>query len=359
MLCISCRFMGRYLLLIACSLLVLGGCDDGDAARRATPTVPDSAKIRAVTLDARHPPAPNLLQDLRDLGATHLTLISFGFQRRVDDPRIRTHTDGGWYSESDAGIRMLAQQARTLGMGLILKPHIWVGDYHAEGQTRSEIAFDTEADWQRWEAAYQSFLLHYARLADSTDADVLVIGTELQSAASDRPAFWRALIDTVRSVYDGRLTYAANWHEEYQEIPFWDALDFVGVQAYFPLSDANDPPLDALHAGWAEHRQALRRIAAETNRPVLFTELGYRSVDYAAAKPWRWPQRDERKPPALDVQADLYRAFFDQVMPQPWFAGVLLWKWHPADENDRPLGFTPQNKPAEQIIQKGFTAAPR
>lgn len=341
-------------------LLLSMGCTTGDAARPAVPSVPDSATIRAVTLDARRPPEADALQRLKDLGATHITLVSFGFQRRMEVPRIRMHTDAGWYSESDVGIHALARQARSLGLGLILKPHIWVGDYSAEGQTRSDIAFDTESAWTQWENDYHRFLMHYAHLADTTGADVLVIGTELETVVAARPAFWRGLIDSIRAVYDGRLTYAANWYEEYERVPFWDALDLVGVQAYFPISEAEDPSMDALRAGWDAHRSALQQVAADVNRPILFTELGYRSVDYAAAEPWTWPSRDEarERSPDYALQADLYRAFFDEVMPAPWFAGVILWKWHPSAEGDRPLGFTPQGKPAEQAIREGFSALP-
>lgn len=348
-------------LTAACALIlgvlpVLLGCSTGDAADPTAPSVPDSAKIRAVTLDARRAPEPDALQRLRELGATHITLVSFGFQRRMNVPRIRMHDDGDWYSESDAGIHALAQQAQSLDLGLILKPHIWVGDYSAEGQSRSDIAFDTESAWAQWEADYRRFLMHYAHLADSTGADVLVIGTELESVVAARPAFWRGLIDSIRAVYDGDLTYAANWYEAYDRVPFWSALDFVGVQAYFPISEADDPSMPALRAGWDAHRTALQRVAADANRPILFTELGYRSVDYAAAEPWTWPRREEsrERSPDYALQADLYRAFFDQVMPAPWFAGAILWKWHPTAEGDRPLGFTPQGKPAEDVIRDGF-----
>lgn len=349
------------LLLWTLLLTTLGtgliGCISGDAANPALPSVPDSAKIRAVTLDARHPPEDGALERLRDLGATHITLVSFGFQRDIATPHIRMHTDAGWYSESDAGIRALAEEAHALGLGLILKPHIWVGDYSAEGQSRSDIAYDTESDWAEWEDAYHRFLMHYAHLADSTDADLLVIGTELERAATERPDFWRELIDEIRTVYDGPLTYAANWYREYERVPFWDALDMVGVQGYFPLSDADRPSLPMLRAGWDDHQDALRRTAAATNRPILFTEMGYRSVDYAAAEPWTWPRRDEarEKSPNHTLQADLYRAFFDRIMPAPWFAGAIVWKWHPEARGDRPLGFTPQNKPAEEVLREEFT----
>lgn len=326
--------------------------DDTSAADATTVSAP----IRAVTLDARHPPAPALLDSLRDLGATHIALVTFGFQEGVDATDIRMHTDGGWYSESDDGIRALAREARAREMDLILKPHIWVGDYDTEGQSRQDIAFDAEADWQAWTRRYRQFLLHYARLAEDVDADLLVVGTELSGVVRERPAFWRELIREIRSVYGGQLTYAANWYEEYQDVPFWDQLDFVGVQAYFPLTDADNPSLETLRSAWTSHRAALQRMHQQTNRPILFTELGYRSVGDAAATPWRWPERREQAEPAPQLQARLYRAAFEALMPQPWFAGAILWKWHPSGAADRPLGFTPQNKPAEQVIRQWFTS---
>ncbi len=322
--------------------------------------MPDSARLWAVTLDAREPPTDADLDRLAALGTTHLTLIPFGFQRTANTPRIRLNTDAGWYSESDAGIRTLAQKAADRGMGLILKPHLWLGSYDTDGQERNAIGFDSEAKWTEWEAAYTRFLMHYARLARDVAADVLVVGTELARAAHERPDFWRALITEVRTVYNGDLTYAANWYDEYETIPFWDALDYVGVQAYFPLSDAASPSTEALIRGWDAHVDTLQEVAGRTERPVLFTEAGYRSVRTAAAEPWVWPDRHADAPNshAPELQAQLYEALFTRFSDVSWFAGIVLWKWHPARNADRPQSFTPQGKPAEDVIRQGFAQQP-
>lgn len=334
------------------SLLAAGALLLAAAVSGRGPDEPAAApRIRAVTLDARRPPAPSLLDRIRELGATHLALVSFGFQDSAGAPRIRMHTGGGWYSESDRGIRTLARQARERGMGVIVKPHVWVG---AEGESRQEIGFGTEAAWETWAGEYRRFLLHYARLAREVDADVLVVGTELRRAARERPQYWRSLIRDVRQEFDGRLTYAANWHEEYREVPFWDRLDYVGVQAYFPLTDVSSPSLDTLRAAWERHRADLERVHRRTGRPVLFTELGYRSADGAAATPWAWPGRDDAVGPAPELQARLYRAALETMTPEPWFAGAVIWKWHPEGEGYRTLGFTPQGKPAEEVLRRWF-----
>lgn len=341
------------------------GCAESDEAFSAgadTTAVADTTPgempifdIRAVTLDARDRPDSSLLVHLHDLGVTHLTLTPFGWQSAVDEPGLRMDTTDGWYSESNAGIRAFARQAEALGMGIILKPHIWVGGYD-EGQDRSEIGFETEAQWREWETQYRQFLMHYARLAAEVEADVLVLGTELRRAATARPEFWRNLAEEVRTVYDGRLTYAANWHEEYEAIAFWDALDYVGVQGYFPLSEEEAPSLEALRAGWRSHQQALKEVHDRTGQPVLFTEVGYRNASSAAEAPWRWPERDASSA-SVDsaLQARCYRAFFSTVGRAPWLAGAIIWKWHPEPEREHPNGFSPQGKPAEQVLRRWFT----
>ncbi|MCS3668941.1 hypothetical protein GGP77_003195 [Salinibacter ruber] len=298
-------------------LFVAGaGCGKTDGAPpAAADTLAPSEPIfdvRSVTLDARNRPDSSLLVRLRDLGVTHLTLVAFGWQKAPDVPTVRADTGDGWYSESHRGVRALARQADALGMGVILKPHLWVGGYD-EAQDRSDIGFDTEADWAAWEADYRRFLMLYARLAAEVDADALVLGTELTRSATERPDFWRGLAEAARTVYDGNLTYAANWHEAYDSIQFWDALDYVGVQAYFPLTDATDPSLAALRTGWGPHRAAL--------------------------------------------QARCYRAFLSTVGRAPWLKGGIIWKWHPPAEVEGPTAFTPQGKPAERVLRRWFTGA--
>ncbi len=347
---------------------VLSGCADStssdsagivadtSAAAAGSPNRPAFA-IRSVTLDARHPPEPELLVRFRDLGVTHLTLVPFGWQEATDDPHVRLDTADGWYSESHRGIRALAQQADTLGMDVIIKPHIWIGGYDEEDVNRSDVGFESEAEWARWEDSYRRFLMTYARLAREIDADVLVLGTELSNVSTSRPAYWRALADSVRTVYGGKLTYAANWHEEYDDLQFWDALDYVGVQAYFPLADQSDPSVEKLQARWQEHRATLQKVHRRTGKPVLFTEIGYRSAPSAARAPWRWPEQERSAHADPQLQARCYRAFLSTMASTPWFAGAIIWKWHPAASSDRDsTAFTPQDKLAERVLRRWFTA---
>lgn len=339
-------------LLTVVAFLVLG-CDYVDDPA-------DSAhKIRSVTLDARNKPSEAMLPALKAMGVTHVTLIQFGFQRESEVPVINMRPDARWYSESDRGAREFARMADSLDMGIIMKPHVWVGRYSVEGQSRSSIGYATEAEWQAWESQYSALIMHYAKLSEEVRAYMLVVGTELARAARERPMFWEELIRQVRQVYGGRLTYAANWWDEYEHVSFWDDLDAIGIQGYFELSEAPDPALDELEKGWDAYKSDLKDLAERTGKPVLFTEIGYRNVPDAAAKPWRWPSRDEmgRTEPADSLQARLYESFFQNLWNEPWFDGAILWKF--TGDHDRRrnyLDFSPQGKPAEEVIRRWFVS---
>lgn len=355
----------RLFVFLLGAVVVIGaatGCTESASTGRPPVGSPPADEIRdgpvfdvqSVTLDARRKPDSTLLVHLRDLGVTHVTLVPFGWQAAVDEPHIRVDTADGWYSESHRGIRTLSRQADALGMAVILKPHIWIGRYD-EGGNRSEIQFESDAAWTRWARDYRDFMLEYAMLAAEVDAAILVIGTELSQVATRRPSFWRGLADTVRTVYGGQLTYAANWHREYRDIRFWESMDYVGVQAYFPLSETPSPSVDTLEQTWRSHRKTLAALHERTGRPVLFTEIGYRSARSAAAKPWRWPERGGDVPPDSALQARCYSAFLSTMGMVDWFEGAIVWKWHPRRGERGATDFTPQGKPAERVLYRWFT----
>ena len=219
---------------------------------------------------------------------------------------------------SDASIEHAAAEIRAQGMQVTIKPQIgiktgaWIGGAHPA---------DLDAFW----ADYRTMLLHYADLAERLGATTLVVGTEMKTLSGDEDR-WRSLIAEVRDHFHGALTYAANY-DEYQSVPFWDALDYIGIDAYFGLADDADPapPLTDLVAAWTT-RGHLARIAAVSRRfgkQVLFTEIGYRSIRTTAAHPNLWNVVAATDP---DAQANAYQAFYTAVATQPWMAGVYWWE---------------------------------
>jgi hypothetical protein len=142
-------------------------------------------------------------------------------------------------------------EAHRLGLKIMIKPHL--AYWHSPFSWRGAIEFETEEEWDRFFTTYGAWVSELARIC--ADADAFVVGTELDRTVAHE-ARWRSIIEQVRRCTDAPLTYAANW-DAYQRVPFWDALDVIGVQAYFPLVEQDGlPDARQLEASW-------RRIATD------------------------------------------------------------------------------------------------
>lgn len=363
-----------------CVHLALVACQSGDGVQPAVsdssspaspaPRVEPAEKHRGVAWTAGDTVTAAELEPLRDLGVTWITQTPFGWQRSIGEPEIHLTPDRGFWGERDEGLVTTLRLAHELGIKSLLKPHIWLveegraqydGDQQEQQPTpwRGAIGYESQEDWQKWFASYRRFLLHYAELAERAGFDGLVVGTELDGTL-EREADWRRLIAEVRSVYSGPLTYAATWRR-FEQVPFWDALDAIGVQGYFPLSSHPRPALGTLLEAWREPKRRLAALARATDRPVLFTEVGYRSMADAGVRPWEWTESSgTRAAPDLELQARLYEAFFRSFWDQSWFAGAYFWKWYPDGRHHRAheVDFSPQGKPAAAVLARWYRAPP-
>ncbi len=312
-------------------------------------------------------------ETLNDHNINWISQTPFGWQNGHDNPEINTirdfesKTNQTWWGERDEGVRITASKAKAAGIQTILKPHIWLND--SSGKWRGEIKMKSEEDWKKWFEEYSDFILPYAKLAEEVGIEMLCIGTELHQTCIERDSDWRKLIAQIRNVYSGPLTYAANFSEEYKDISFWDELDYIGIQAYFPLVDQENPTLEQIKEGWKKPIEELSRFSNKYEKPILFTEVGYKSTKDSGIEPWKWPER--LSPEAAkaihseETQAHLYEALFSEVWDQPWLAGFHFWKWYPNRSRSRRnpsalnTDFTPQNKEAEQVMGKWFNKVKR
>jgi len=208
-------------------------------------------------------------------------------------------------------------------MTIMIKPHIayWGSSF----SWRGEVDFAEPEQLDRFFTQYRAWMVDMAQIA--ADADVLVVGTELDLLTHHEER-WRRIIAEVRTHYGGKVTYAANW-DSYEKAPFWDALDYVGIQAYFPVLEEGVQPTDeALEAGWSRIAAGLARFSAKTGRPVLLTELGYNRSARAPYEPWLYRQGGDD---AEDIQQRTLAIALRAVQAEPSIPGAFLWKWFPGE----------------------------
>ncbi len=167
------------------------------------------------------------LAELKSLGVDSVSLTPFGFMRSLTSTRVE-HVDESNATAGETDTRLIAEirAARALGLRVLLKPHIWVSGGAWRGELRP-------SNWEEWFANYRAWILRYAALASREDVAILAIGTELKSSLA-RPDAWRSLIAEVRAVFDGELTYCANW-DALERVRFFDAVDYVGDLIEFPF----------------------------------------------------------------------------------------------------------------------------
>ncbi len=316
-----------------------------------------SLLMKGVHYFARSSSAISELSNLKKHHIGEIVLVPYAYQSAYDDPKLRASgRRPGSHYRRDSTYLVLAAAAHQLGIRCIIKPHIWLptdGD-----KWRSDILFEQEQDWKQWSTAYTDFILHYAELSERIGAKAFCIGTELSQLTRSRADYWRSLIDQVRAVYTGKVFYAANWFEEYEHLTFWGSLDYIGIQAYFPLSVDHEPSISALCRSWKPYVQKLARFSKQHQKPILFTELGYKSTTDAAIEPWKWLDRSEDRSTQLSftTQANCYESFFQSFWDQDWFAGVLIWQWRTGSNlgSSQDMDFTPQEKPAQEVLRSWF-----
>jgi hypothetical protein len=280
--------------------------------------------------------------------SNYVALMPYGFIKELSAPNITHNTDKQWFGETENGLVQYATRFQKEKVRIMVKPHIWVW----RGEFTGNIKMDSEENWKILEDSYTQFILTYAKAAENLNADILCIGTELEQFVANRPIYWQKLIKEIRKIYNGKLTYAANW-DEFKRVVFWKDLDFIGIDAYFPLSNKKSPTIAEYELGWKLHKAAILKVQKQFNKPIIFTEFGYRSVDFNGKKPW-----DSKRVEGainLEAQANALQAIHNQFWKEEWFAGGFIWKWfHSHDEvgGEKNNRFTPQNKPAEELIRK-------
>ena len=161
----------------------------------------------------------------------------------------------------------------------------------------------------------------------------------------DHEAPWRDIIRVVRRETTVPLTYGANW-PNYQAVPFWDALDAIGLSAYFPLVTHDRPPTaQEVDATWVRLHHELTNYARAQNRRVVFMKLGYDESRRAAREPW------------VPGHREIGGAAVQQLCLDRALAAVYLWKGFPGET--RHAGYQLQSPALRAVIQaRGQPTAP-
>ncbi|MFC7517193.1 DUF4214 domain-containing protein [Herbaspirillum sp. GCM10030257] len=234
--------------------------------------------------------------------------------------------------------------AHEVGLKVIWKPQFNLDRLQPDNVNE----FSTPANFNvaNFLAGVKTFWAQWAPAAQAYGADMVIMSTENGAYAAKYEAAWRDIIATIRKDYKGPLTYAENnivsrdYAHGPDDIPFWDALDFIGVDAYNPVgnggSTSYETAVQDFHANSVNIRDngfkvdipaVLKALSAKFGKPVLFAEFGIRSVAGASSMPAQFALQPGE---TVDFQEqyNYYKAFLDIYRNESWVAGVSTWNEH-------------------------------
>ncbi|MCE7994302.1 MAG: hypothetical protein HEP71_20115 [Roseivirga sp.] len=370
--------------LILCASL-LGSCQQGIQY-----TDPLETKIGGLTFTGpgRGPLHDQMFSSMAEVGGNFVALVPEATVYR-QNLRVVYDFEGQWFGERKQATLEGISLARKNGLKVMLKPHLTIGwdlsrwkapsvdfedsvsrmqfiqsqrtfissqENRIEGNDywRGALMTKNDADWDTFARGYENYILDYARIADSLKVELFCIGTEMKRTALEKPEFWHNLIRKVRTVYSGPLVYAANW-DSYDKIGFWNELDYIGVDAYFPLSKKQHPDFVDLKSAWDKYRIKLERLAAKHHKPIILTEWGYQNEDYVGAEPWDNNRYNNTDNTVNNMaQKEAYQSMFESIWQEPWMKGVFVWRWSEYKGVLNNPNYSPRGKPAAEILKRWF-----
>lgn len=272
-------------------------------------------------------------------GATHVILPIVATQNNPQSTTIDWQADTVL---SDTEVIQLIKNAKDLGLSVILKPMVNVAD----GTWRAHINFfdhdvPCEPKWSEWFSSYESYILHYAKIAEATKCEMFVIGCELVNS-DRREAQWRQLIAATRKVYHGLMTYNCDKYQE-NHVNWWDALDVISSSGYYPIDQ------------WDNELSRIETVVKQYNKPFFFCEVGCPSREGSQFIPNDWQLKGQ-----VDqvVQAQWYEEMFDSCQKYQWVQGFGIWDWkaslYPIEQAAVDTDYAVYGKSVERVIKKYF-----
>jgi hypothetical protein len=244
---------------------------------------------------------------------------------------------------TDVQLADIIGHAKSKHMRVILMPIVLIDDPDDSAHWRGTLE---PKDWHVWFDNYRDLLQHYAYIAQNNNVDVLVVGSELVSSEHHEDE-WIDTIKSIRAIFKGQLTYSSNW-DRYQKVKFWKYLDLVGMNSYWTLGDDRNVTVEQINDNWKKIQKDMFDFLETVHKPVILLEAGWCSLANSAKDPWDYTQT--QLDADNELQQKLYEGFFQSWWGKPQLAGFVIWNMDPGGDPDG-RGFTPQGKPAEQVLR--------
>ncbi|MHA1731689.1 MAG: glycoside hydrolase family 113 [Promethearchaeota archaeon] len=277
---------------------------------------------------------------MKEVGVEWVGVNAWWYQENLTSTEIGP----GQWTDTAANLSDAFGYIHSLGMKVMFKPMLDT----KTGQWRSNIEASPD-----WFSAYQSFIWNQSELAQAAGVELFIIGCEMGNMQV-HDAEVREMIAGVRERYSGLVSYAAN-HDSFWFVTWWDAVDLIGFDAWFPFTTSYDPTLDELTAVWDGFYDRLFQFSLKWNKPIFFPELGIQARDGSNMVPNDNKFNSNQDPHEMALW---YRSLFaSKLWTAPWFKGTYFWMWDLTDVD--PLtetGFQPKLPATKDALDHAYHA---
>jgi hypothetical protein len=288
-------------------------------------------------------PTANTPAVLDRLVRDHVNCVALAFPFYTASPTA-SEVNPGPGTPTSAAIRYFVHQAHERGLAVMLRPLLDEASLLPES-SRTAIQ---PASVAAWFDSYDRLILGYAKLAQQLRTEMFDVGTELTSMEPYTTS-WTHLLSEVRRVYRGEVTYSANWYDYSAAMAFWPLLDFVSIDAYWPLQ-VEAPSVDNLVAAMNVPIEQALVAARGVGKALVFTEIGVASQRASYAVPW-----SSQKGAQVDLNHQ--SAYYTATCQVTDAVGGLYW-WDvdigPLADPSTDTGFSPLGKPSENVMRTCF-----
>ncbi len=289
---------------------------------------------------------------------------------------------GALQSWSDDDLRRFIRRLRCQGFHVYLALAVFSDS--VDGQYHRYEYWPTE----NFKQSYTEYVLHYARMAEEENVELLGIGTEMDTAIHVSQAEWlKELLRQVRAVYKGAVTYDQHYsavqHEgrtfSEPDPQYWWQLagvpsdiwtldfDYIGLSVYDIAARAGAPndvaDLTSRLQAFFEQVEAAHR---KYGKPVLFLEFGQPNLDPALlGKPDTETFMKAPVQAGYQLQTDFFTSFFSIADKYDWLQGGFIWEYWVMSNDEcqtatcRSVNFTARGKPAEAVIRDYYAERAR
>jgi hypothetical protein len=303
------------------------------------------------------------MNNLKSTGANWVAIVVTEYQDTFDSTEIYPLYKGSeikneyytYKTESIEGLTKLINHAHSIGLEVMLKPHIDIAkEKNYQSHWRGDIGlFFDEDKWNLWFKSYENYLLKYANLAEKLQVAMLSISCEL-IATNLQEKHWRNIIEKVRNVFNGYLVDSANHDGQEFNKPWWDAVDYIGVDGYYiPIKSSElEYSLEEHETKLKESLQKLKKLSNDNGgKEVIITEIGFCSGDCKIGDRNIISTAKDQY-----IQSYFYESFMKIFGSESFIKGYFWWAWN----SDPDYGgiddhcISPQNKFAEFILTKYY-----